>query len=568
MLRLSFIIILLTNILFAQSPHGKMLAEDCSSCHVSTSWKVEKDKITFDHQKTNFVLLGQHRIVNCTNCHTSLVFNEAKKDCYQCHKDVHLFSVGNDCAKCHNSNSWLIKDVTNFHQLSRFPLVGKHKIADCSQCHKNYSTFYFEQLSTECYSCHASDYNKAVSPNHLISGYSKDCTVCHDMSSSGWKGSGVIHDFFPLIGGHALSDCYSCHSTSTFSGLNPNCYACHSNNYNNTVNPNHIQLGFPTDCKQCHSIMGWKPAAFEHDNLFFPIYSGKHKNKWNNCSDCHTNSGNYSVFSCINCHEHNRTRMDQEHQNVNGYVYQSDACLDCHPNGNKDGAFNHITTLFPLTGMHLNLNCNQCHQTSTPVSIECRTCHLTNYNNASNPNHVIMQLTTNCEECHTSNGWQPSTFDHSNTDFPLIGAHTTQSCNSCHQTAVTNASSECYSCHQQDYQNTTNPSHIQLHFPFECQVCHNNQTSWTPSQFNHDLLYFPIYSRKHKNKWNSCSDCHTVPGNYTIFSCIDCHEHNRTRMDDKHRNVTGYQYVSAACLNCHPDGEELGKSLFHKKGID
>ena len=53
----------------------------------------------------------------------------------------------------------------------------------------------------------------------------------------------------------------------------------------------------------------WKPATFDHDGKYFPVYSGSHNGKWNACSDCHTNNSNYAVFSCIACHEHNQTDM-------------------------------------------------------------------------------------------------------------------------------------------------------------------------------------------------------------------------------------------------------------------
>ncbi|MCK7519126.1 MAG: hypothetical protein MZV64_16055 [Ignavibacteriales bacterium] len=71
--------------------------------------------------------------------------------------------------------------------------------------------------------------------------------------------------------------------------------------YTGASNPNHQTLGFSTTCTSCHSTQpGWKPAAYtQHDSQSFPIYSGKHKGKWDSCTDCHTNSANYSQFSCL-----------------------------------------------------------------------------------------------------------------------------------------------------------------------------------------------------------------------------------------------------------------------------
>ncbi|MBP6448253.1 MAG: hypothetical protein KA341_15735, partial [Saprospiraceae bacterium] len=78
----------------------------------------------------------------------------------------------------------------------------------------------------------------------------------------------------------------------------------------------------------------WEPATFNHDNSYFPIYSGNHKGEWNLCTDCHLNAGNFSSFSCINCHEHNnQTQVKNDHKGVNGYQYNSNACYSCHPKG-------------------------------------------------------------------------------------------------------------------------------------------------------------------------------------------------------------------------------------------
>ena len=53
-----------------------------------------------------------------------------------------------------------------------------------------------------------------------------------------------------------------------------------------------------------------------------------------------------------------------------------------------------------------------------------------------------------------------------------------------------------------------------------------------------------------------CTDCHVVAGNFQIFECIECHEHNQSDMARKHDEVGGYVWESQACLECHPDGKE------------
>jgi len=103
--------------------------------------------------------------------------------------------------------------------------------------------------------------------------------------------------------------------------------------YNATTDPPHASAQFSTDCLTCHTQNAWEPSTFDHDSQYFPIYSGKHNNEWNLCSECHTNSSNYSIFSCIDCHEHNQSEMNSEHDDVGGYVWESNACYECHPDG-------------------------------------------------------------------------------------------------------------------------------------------------------------------------------------------------------------------------------------------
>jgi len=331
--------------------------------------------------------------------------------------------------------------------------------------------------------------------------------------------------------------------------------------------------------------------------------------------------------------------MDSKHQGVQGYLYESNACYSCHPAGRKDGAFNHGTSQFPLIGQHAIAQCSQCHTNGYQnASTICSDCHLQEFNSSTNPNHVALSLPTDCnschsptpnwspalfpnhnsvypllgahaqvndcnschngnfstlgqncitchssdfqntnnpnhitsgfpntcEDCHNTSGWAPATFDHNQTNFPLTGKHTTAQCSQCHSNGYSNTPTDCYACHQTDYNNTTNPNHISVSFPTTCVDCHNTN-GWQPATFDHDNQFFPIYSGKHKGKWNVCSDCHTVPSNYAVFSCINCHEHNKTKMDSEHQGVQGYVYQSAACYDCHPDGRH--RNVINNKNL-
>lgn len=625
------LLLLLITATAAQSPHGAGLKADCADCHTSASWNKLLNPMKFDHGSTSFPLSGQHTAADCRQCHTTLVFEAAETDCFTCHKDVHSNTLGNDCMQCHTPQTWLVTDVKSLHEKTRFPLLGAHQDADCGQCHTGYVNLHFEVMQAECFTCHKQDYLSANNPNHAASGFSTDCTECHSVADRSWKGGSFTHDFFPLLGGHNLPSCFSCHNGGQFTGLsadcktchlddytatvNPNhtssgfstdckschniygwqpaafdhnqtdfpltgrhisvncsschtsgyantpadCNSCHNDDYLSTTNPNHIAAGFPIDCTQCHTTNGWQPAEFDHDGRYFPIYSGKHRNEWASCSDCHTQPSNYTVFSCTTCHEHNRSDMDQEHQGIQGYIYSSDACLSCHPDGESDGTFNHAISLFPLTGAHSTADCSGCHTAgySQPVSTSCQQCHQTKLQNVFNPDHQAAGLTAECSDCHTTSLWKPSLYDHAVTGFTLTGAHTSEDCNSCHAAGYTNVVSDCNSCHLADFNAASDPNHIAANFPQQCETCHST-VAWTPASFDHDAEYFPIYSGEHNGEWNNCSDCHTNSSNYAVFSCIGCHEHNRQEMDSEHQGVSGYVYISSECFACHPDGKSDG----------
>jgi hypothetical protein len=101
-----------------------------------------------------------------------------------------------------------------------------------------------------------------------------------------------------------------------------------------TDDPNHATAGFSQQCDDCHSTNAWQPASLDHDD--FPIFSGRHAGEWSACTDCHTNPADYTVFSCIDCHEHDDpVDLADKHEDEPGYVYESTACYACHPSGDE-----------------------------------------------------------------------------------------------------------------------------------------------------------------------------------------------------------------------------------------
>ena len=115
------------------------------------------------------------------------------------------------------------------------------------------------------------------------------------------------------------------------------CVDCHQDDYDATTNPDHTLYEFSLDCAACHDTYRWGDGRFDH-RQFFPIYSGAHREPWNSCSDCHVDSGNLAVFSCLGCHPHNnRNETNQKHDEVQDYDpntdYDSLRCFECHRDG-------------------------------------------------------------------------------------------------------------------------------------------------------------------------------------------------------------------------------------------
>ncbi len=628
MRRLSLVLImtLAASSALAQSPHGSQLKIDCSSCHVPTSWKIDLSKMTFNHNtETSFKLTGQHASLQCVDCHKSLVFSNAKPSCNSCHRDVHQGSLGPNCASCHNTKSWLIVNVALIHERSRFPLVGAHQNVDCASCHSGYSRLYFPPITVACITCHSTQYYATTSPNHVQAGFSTQCQDCHNVVDVSWGPTNFNHDFFPLVAGHAISNCFACHrqGTTNFGGLSTSCYSCHKADYMNVSFPNHVAGNFSTNCQTCHTINGWAQASFDHSTTGFPL-TGAHVSL--QCASCHKNGVEKLSTNCYSCHSNDfASTTDPSHtklgfptncaqchnttdwtnatfdHNTTGFpltgAHASVQCAQCHTNGyqtppptncyschSKDFnnttdpnhvqqgfptncaqchnttdwtnvTFDHNTTGFPLTGAHATVACAQCHTNGyqTPPPTDCYSCHSTDYNNTTDPNHAQLGFPHNCAQCHSTTNWDNATFDHSTTGFPLTGAHTTVACAQCHTNGYTTPPpTDCYSCHTKDYNSTTDPNHIQMGYPTDCTQCHTT-SSWDNANFDHTA--FPITSGNHASPPLTCSQCHTTSSNFAIFSCTTSGCHTQSETDPHHTGVSGYVYSPTSCYSCHPTGK-------------
>jgi hypothetical protein len=527
------------------------LPTDCATCHTTAAWAPASFAIHNDF----YVLNGAHAAIagDCVSCHNGN-YNTTPNTCAGCHSaDYNQAQSPNhaqeqfptDCASCHTETAWA---PSTFDHNTHYPLTGAHAgiAADCSSCHNGD----YVNTPNTCAGCHTDNYNQTANPNHIALNITTDCATCH--TNTAWEPAAFPNhnSYYPLNGAHAgiANDCAQCHN-GDYNNTPNTCAGCHTDDYNNTTNPNHISAQFPTNCASCHSETAWTPTSFNHDAQYFPIYSGDHEGEWNQCTDCHTNPANYAEVTCINCHTNPDT--DEEHQGVNGYSYNSTACLACHPTGDASNVFDHSLTSFPLTGAHQTAQCMECHNTGFQgTSTACASCHNDQYVQAANPSHLNLNISTDCASCHTTTAWEPATFAIHDNFFVLTGAHLNiaTDCAACHHGDYNNTANTCNGCHSDDYAQSQNPDHTQLNLPVSCENCHTTNAGWSPATFAIHDDFYPLVGA-HAAIANDCNQCHTG-GNFTNTpnTCAGCHtdEFNQT-VSPNHVQ----QQFPTDCAACH-----------------
>ncbi|MEQ1607923.1 MAG: cytochrome c3 family protein [Hyphomonadaceae bacterium] len=218
--------------------HKGLLGPMCRDCHSETSWA----KVSFEHERdANFALNGKHAKATCAACHTEPTpVKSPPVSCIGCHRedDAHKRQLGDGCGQCHGEKSWKT-DVRFDHDLTDFPLLGKHARVTCKECH---ATPAFLDASTTCVSCHTKE---DVHRGRL----GADCVSCHNPVD--WKRWRFDHDAqtqYPLSGKHREVACEGCHRSEVKGkiSLSTRCISCHA------ADDKH-RGGFGTGCERCHS---------------------------------------------------------------------------------------------------------------------------------------------------------------------------------------------------------------------------------------------------------------------------------------------------------------------------
>lgn len=192
---------------------------------------------------------------------------------------------------------------------------------------------------------------------------------------------------------------------------------------------------------------------------------------------------------CNNCH----TKFDRQSQRQ--------LCLDCHEDIDADQQAKE-----GFHGLH-----------SAASQAECAVCHVEHKGRGADITGLVPEL-----------------FDHSFTDFPLQGQHSSTACADCHVSGklFRDTSAQCSSCHENDDPHQGNLGD-------NCASCHA-ESGWSEISFDHDTeTDYPLTGA---HVQTPCSSCH-VNESYedTATDCYACH-----KLDDVHNGTRGVE-----CDSCH-----------------
>jgi predicted CXXCH cytochrome family protein len=411
--------------------HPDVATNQCSSCHTEHTGRdaniVILDEEAFDHDFTDFELVGTHNDADCADCHAAdEKRREARTECVTCHTDEqpHEDKMGTDCGNCHQPTEWL--EAKFDHDTTEYSLLGKHQQVACLDCHEDRT---FPKPLSECIDCHAED--------DAHNGRSGDqCGNCHNPSD--WHDSSFDHfrdTDFELLGRHAELTCDDCHTSAPFEDdLDKTCISCHSDDDEHDRHNGE-------ECDSCHSNSSWSEPTFDHSTDTDYDLLGGHVDIA--CNDCHVEP----IFevaldtTCRSCH-----LEDDIHEEFLG-----SQCEGCHTEVNWQDPvfFDHDLSSFPLLGAHNENECEDCHATQLFKDIEntCSSCHTEDDPHRGN-------FTGSCDSCHNPVAWELWVFDHdTQTDFALVGAHIRVACNDCHRSELNKMKAidnNCGSCHRAD----------------------------------------------------------------------------------------------------------------------
>lgn len=425
--------------------------KSCFNCHSEHNGKnfslVRLDVNKFNHSLTGYTLSGKHATRQCTECHKTgnIKDQNLKKkkstylglnaDCLNCHADYHQQTLPGSCLNCHSYESFVPAPKFN-HDNARFSLVGSHKTVECLKCHKKTTINgkVFQEFRgvpfTNCTNCHQDPHQNQFGQN---------CRQCHtEVSFRTVTGGAGKFDHnktdFRLEGKHLAVGCKDCHKGKTTDPLrHDRCTDCHTDYHKGQFAKN----GNQPDCTECHTVKGFNQFTYtitQHNAGPFPL-RGSHAAT--PCLECHRKQDKWSFrgigIKCADCH------ADIHRDIIQSKYYPDAECRACHTENRwAEVSFDHSKTGYSLTGAHTPQGCRACHfrpasegvinQKFAGLSTDCTACHTDNHYRQFEKNGK-----TNCTECHGTENWKASGFDHNRAAFRLDGKHSAVPCASCHK---------------------------------------------------------------------------------------------------------------------------------------
>jgi hypothetical protein len=484
---------------------------------------------------------------NCLKCHDPRKGVSPEK-CLECHpalrgriqagQGLHARAEYRPCETCHVEHHgrdvdlvwWGDKGRESFdHQLTGYPLEGKHASLQCASCHSPRLGASYLGLKRTCTPCHADPHRGQFG--------SSTCESCHGQQA--WKPARFDHSqtAYPLTGLHAAVACDKCHpsvkgpggESRKFKGIAfDSCARCHRDAHQGKLGVN---------CTQCHSTAGWRrydAKAFDHSRTAYPL-AGRHAAVA--CGKCHLPGRpmRFKHDQCSDCHA-------DTHRGQLARRADKGRCDVCHTveafSPARYGPEEHKTSAYPLAGAHLAVPCDACHRRDARkvmrlrfATTRCVDCH-------KDPHKGELDRyapKAGCESCHKVDSWRAVTFDHSRTHFALTGGHLKAACSACHKKPESGPEAgrmklaglplSCAGCHRDVHARQL----ADAKGVTACERCHETE-SWKAARFAHDRD--STYPLQGAHARVACGGCHKAEGSGSARfvrykplgkDCKDCH---------------------------------------------
>lgn len=284
-----------------------------------------------------------------------------------------------------------------------------------------------------------------------------------------------------------------------------------------------------------------------------------------NCTQCHSIGAKLSEQKCLDCHKELKARISAKKGYHVSSAVKGKECITCHSEHHglnfdmvrfDKKTFDHKLTGYELKGGHKISDCAKCHkpdniasatlkkkpETFLGLETKCMSCH---------EDYHQKTMSSDCASCHNFTKFKPaSLFNHAKTEFPLLGAHKTVDCASCHKVEMRNGK-EFQKFAVASFKNCSN-CHNDVHkgeFGTQCKACHNEESFHKITAgpgFNHNVTGFNLVGRHQKI---DCKACHEksfgLGGHFKEFKSKDAND-CRTCHKDVHDGKFG-----SKCLDCH-----------------